>query len=181
MKLCSPHLHYFGSHSLGLLVLLQDPVEDSGPLVHLGQRLNPYDAESSLQLSEPVETQEGRNILHRPAARRHGEVFVFLPVVFLIHAGEALQAAVACVQGRLEVFVDHHLLRSGVQHAEEPGRGGSRRGAAGRSEAASSGHDGRTAARQSPEPITNFLKHRSQRLSHTQRLVLQPHERLFAR
>lgn len=58
MKLCSPHLHDFGSHSLRPLVLLEDPGEDCGPPVHLGQRLNPHDTEPSLQLPEPVETQE---------------------------------------------------------------------------------------------------------------------------
>lgn len=62
MKLCSPHLHYLSSHSLRLLVLPEDPGEDSGPLVHLGQCLNPDDTESSLQLCKPVATHGGKHL-----------------------------------------------------------------------------------------------------------------------
>lgn len=154
MKLCSPHLHYLSSHPLRLLVLPADPGEDSRPLVHLGQCLNPDDTESSLQLCKPVATH-GREHFTPPGRVRTGlpetrQAVRLLPVVFSVHAGEALQAPVAGVEGRLEIFVDHHLLRSGVQHAEEPGRGGSQRGAAGRSAAASSSHAAGTAAHQSP-------------------------------
>lgn len=75
--------------------------------------------------------------------------FYFLPAVLLIHAGEALQASVACVKGCLEIFVDHHLLCSRVQHAEHLRRRRSERGAADWAEAASRSLAGRTAAHDS--------------------------------